>query len=86
MTDSILIYLTAISDRLSALAFIALVASAALMLILGVVYAMEDSRETREKLIGAMKITAVVLVTAASTAIFIPNEHTMTEIAKSVIG
>ena len=86
MTDPILTYLTAISSRLSTLTFITLAASAVLMLILGAVYAMKDSRETREKLIYAMKITAVVLVTAVSMAIFIPNEHTMEKITKAVIG
>lgn len=76
MTDPILTYLTTISSRFSTLAFIVLMASATIMLILVVVYAMEDSRETREKLMFAMKITAVVLITAVSTVIFIPNEHT----------
>lgn len=86
MTDPILTYLTAISSRLSTLSFIALAASAVLMLILGAVYAMEDSRETREKLIPAIRITAIVLVATASMVLFIPNEHTMREISKSVIG
>lgn len=84
MTDPIITYLTAISSRLSTLSFIALAASAVLMLILGAVYAMEDNKETREKLICAMKITVVVLVATASMVIFIPNEHTIGEITKSV--
>lgn len=86
MTDPIITYLTAISSRLSTLSFIVLAASAVLMLILGAVYAMEDNKETREKLLNAIKITAVVLVATASMVIFIPNESTMEKIAKSVEG